>query len=526
MSLSATRYKKSKSAILDDIEQSEFDSEVRGYLQGCFNLPLLTDEDRRKRTFRRWMWNRADVMQEIGVMELRYSDYEADAEEFFFAESLEEIGVDTPAKGNRFVDFYLQVRVPDRSWVSGCQINQKRAANIALTQNYDKLPDWVRQGLMRAPESAKIGGDRIGNIWRLIPCVKAWKWTPQLPKKYAEKIGRCSPRLRMLTGWAWAYSDTHKEFWEILADLDRATLREQISWMFASELENTAYCVGWGRCRWAAFLEQSLGLPHGTINLPARVTQEAVEDAIAQFASPEKACMALLGVAGKCTVKAFQTSDWNRIRWAGAIGDTNADSVQKILQMKDCIAFQPEAIDFLKSLPMISRLRLLAATTFRYRGQENPISDDHIRDTGYLWKNIHRTPDLGLIRCWFSVHEVLAAAFVKELPDEPLPIADDWQRINGLAAIDGSWSIEIPDRVATLKYYGEVLRNCVGGYGPAIKSGRSIVLVVRENGSVTHCIEVCGSYIRQFYRYGNSAADASIESAVCGVLHQAGLIQQ
>ena len=134
---------------------------------------------------------------------------------------------------------------------------------------------------------------------------------------------------------------------------------------------------------------------------------------------------------------------------------------------------------------MQSRVRLLAATTFKYRGAVHPISDDYVRDTGYLWKNIPQKPELGRIRCWFSAHEQLSAAFVKSLPDEALPIPQGWERVDGLCSIDGSWSLEFPRRVATLKYYGEALRNCVGGYGSAIKSGRSVIFVVRERGILT-----------------------------------------
>ncbi|MGC8710953.1 MAG: PcfJ domain-containing protein, partial [Leptodesmis sp.] len=248
-------------------------------------------------------------------------------------------------------------------------------------------------------------------------------------------------------------------------------------------------------------------------------------EAIAATASPQRLCREFFGSAGKATVKAFQSASQDSWLWAAVLCDRNPDAAQKILSQSQIIGFEPEAIDFLRSLPMSARLRLLGATTFRYRGETHPISPDHVRDTGYLWKNIQQKPELGRIRCWFSVHEQLSAAFVKELPDdEVIPVPAGWERVDGLAAVDGAWELEFPKRVATLKRWGEILRNCVGGYGPAIRSGRSVVFAVRERGAITHCVEVVGRQINQFYRSGNSDPDPVIKDSVCESLRQARLI--
>ena len=175
---------------------------------------------------------------------------------------------------------------------------------------------------------------------------------------------------------------------------------------------------------------------------------------------------------------------------------------------------------------MQARVRLLASTTFKYRGEIHPISNDHVRDTGYLWSQFEAEakPDLGRVRCWFSAHETLASAYVETLPDESLPIPDGWERINGLCSVDGSWEIEFPQRVATLKYYGQALRNCIGGYGNAIKSGRSIIFSIRERGILTHCVEVANGGVNQFCRSGNSDPDYGVKSAVIAALEQAELL--
>ena len=274
--------------------------------------------------------------------------------------------------------------------------------------------------------------------------------------------------------------------------------------------------------------EIKLGLPFGFLFQSWGRLKYASKDvylnAIASYGNPVKVCQNLFGNGGKRTVELFKSASKDAWQWASAVCFGNADAVQKVLAIAELISYQSDAVEFLKSLPMQSRIRLLGATTFKYRGQVQPISDDHVRDTGYLWSNIQQKPDLGRIRCWFSVHEQLSAAFVKELPDEALPIPAGWERVDGLCAVDGSWQLEFPKRVATLKYYGEVLRNCLGAYGPAIKSGRSVIFVVREQGLLTHCVEVCGDNINQFYRAGNSSPDYGVKQSVELALSQARLI--
>lgn len=548
MTATKQRKKVKKSKQISITQVIEADREIRDYLEGCFQAEgrgILSQSQINHRNLCRWMLNRLDVMADLGLTKacdyppnqrllLDLQTFQLEDDEGnplkikLFPYSLEKIGVYTPAQGNRFIDFYLKVYNPRRSWVSGCQVNQKRVAAIALTPNYNRLPQWVREGLVRAPESAQIGGDRIGDVWRLIPCVKAWKWAP-LPKKLAEKVGKMSPRMRMLSAIAWRTKKTYDEnhwfsrsevessFWSSLARMSQWLLIDQCDWALK-------FGTDWGCHEWAAFLTQSLGLPWGAIEFSGEVTLEAIEEMIIQYASPAMACETLFGVGGKATIKAFIASDKNRWQWAKALAAGNADAVQKILQLEDCIGFEPEAVDFLKSLPMNTRIRLLQSTTFKHRGEIHTITADHIRDTGYLWKQLATKPALGRIRCWFSTHEALAAEYVRNLPDEALPIPSGWERVDGLCAVDRTWELEFPKRVATLKYWGQCQRNCVGGYGPAIKSGRSVVFVVRERGTISHTVEVVGKEIRQFYKAGNQSGDGYIRGSVSRALQEAGLI--
>jgi hypothetical protein len=338
----------------------------------------------------------------------------------------------------------------------------------------------------------------------------------------------------MLAAIAWHYRDTWVEdpeyrqlsqgeqvesFWLVLQALESNSLLEQCEWGL-----NLERSLNWGAKRWASFLGESLSLPYGLIELPKEVTIEAIQEAIVQYASPAIACQTLFGVAGKATIKAFQGSDCDRWNWAKSLAYGDADAVQKILNLDECVSYQPDAIAFLLSLPMQSRIRLLGTLTFKYRGVIHPISTDHVRDTGYLWNQLAVKPDLGRIRCWFSVHETLASEYVRHLPDEALPIATGWERVDGLCSVNGEWEIELPKRVATLKYWGESQRHCVGGYGNAIKNGRSIIFAVREHGILTHTVEVQGKSINQFYKAGNQSADYSIKESVIAALEQANLL--
>lgn len=415
------------------------------------------------------------------------------------------------------------------------QLN-KRAVNIDVvvkiicTPNYRKLPIWVKNVLAQSNDYIAFGEEaRVGNIWRLIDCAKAWKHAPDLPKNLAEKVGRLSVKSRILARWAWDSSykyqqsraERAQEFWEELRRLQRQNIFDLVN--------------EWGLGQWYSIFnynrlrnlsEIMLGLPYGYLSDQWGRHKEASHylKVLAVNESVSQICLNLFGSAGKATVQAFFNSNKAAWKWASVLCDRNPDAAQKILKMEDLIEFEIEAIDFLKSLPMQSRIRLLGTTTFKYRGTVNPVTNDHVRDTGYLWKNIQGKPDLGRVRCWFSVHETLAAAFIKELPDEELPIPSGWERVNGLSSVDGTWTIEIPQRVATLKYYGEVLKNCVGGYGPVIKSGRSVIFVVRESMVLTHCVEVCNKEIKQFYRSRNQEADPAIKKSVCAALYQAKLI--
>ncbi|MEM9944688.1 MAG: hypothetical protein AAF810_01305 [Cyanobacteria bacterium P01_D01_bin.36] len=457
------------------------------------------------------------------------------------AADLRYLGIKTEWQTRRFLELYQHVEVKDRVWGSSLQVDHSKVLAIATTPNFNRLPLWVKKGLIE--HAPYINTDRVGNIWRLPDCVRAWKWCSALPKGIAEKVGRMSVKGRVIAALAWrsltlwnwrqrewkeySHLDEHTsrqaivaDFWQQFRQIERGGLVSALS----DILYHWQYESGTIRC----IIEGWLGLPFKSlVDEWDNPTEDQILELIAVYGDPKDACKHLFGCNGKGTVKAFQScnskTNW---RWASTLANGNPDAVQKILSMNSLIDFQSDAVAFLMSLPMVSRLRMLQATEFKYRGKVQPISSDHVRDTGYLWSNITVKPELGRVRCWFSVHKTLAAAFVKELPDEALPIPGDYSRVDGLSAIDGSWEIEFPQRVATLKYYGQALRNCVGGYGPAIKSGRSVIFAVREYGQLTHCVELdSDGYCRQFYQAGNLSADRKVQGDVIAALQQAGLAQ-
>ena len=441
---------------------------------------------------------------------------------------LRELGIRHGWEARKFYELYSQLRVKDRPWGSCYQVSQQNVLRMATTPNYGRLPLWVKKTLI---ESGHVETERIGNIWRLISCAKAWKHSPDLPKNLAEKVGKMPAKSRILSTWAWQKTDHHLSreentlrFWEELRRLSRLDIFSLVN----ERVDRYANISKEDHYKLKLLTGIALGLPHGYVDEEwpdhSVACPQNYRDCILSLGDSATICLQLFGNSGKKTQALFQKSTEDQWKWAWSLGDGNPDLVHRILMLDPIIKHQTDAVGFLMSLPVPTRLRLLGATTFKYRGETHPISDDHVRDTGYLWSNIQNKPELGRIRCWFSVHEALAAAYVKELPDEELPVDIKWQPLDGLSSISQRWELVFPTRVATLKYWGEHFHNCVGGYGNAIKSGRSVVFAVKEYGVLTHCVEVTQRQVNQFYRSRNSPGDKLLIKEVSQALTLANLI--
>jgi hypothetical protein len=466
---------------------------------------------------------------------------------------LRHLGIEYGWQARRFFDLYSQICVKDRPWGSCYQLNHYWTLKVACTPNYNRLPVWVKKTLIET-QNVPAEHHRIGDIWRLIPCVKVWKWAPTLPKGIAEKIGKSrSVKARIFAAMAWTttshsyrLSQLHKRDWvqynyetQIDEKISRSELindfwvefrrLEQASLPELAEVILRQFETG----QHSGVFEILLNLPHKSLksdwpNYGPDYTQEVL-DLVVSYSTPEQACQHLFGVSGKATIKAFaECKSQDAWKWASALGNKNPNKVQKILTLHQCVGFEPEAIDFLSTLGDKTQIRLLAKTTFRYRGEDVELSSDYVRDTGYLWKNIRNKPDLGRVRCWFSIHEVLSAAFVEELPDEVLPVPQAWQPVDGLSEVSRKWEIKLPKRVNDLKLWGKLLNNCVGGYGPAVQQNRSIIFGVFEEGHISHCVEVDPTWgrVNQFYKRSNQYADPHIRESVVHSLSMAGLVKE
>jgi hypothetical protein len=437
------------------------------------------------------------------------------------------LGIRFGYEAKRFCELYQHVAVEKRPWGSCFQPNQKKVLAIALTPNYKRLPLWVKKQMTLSSAAVQPQDGRVGDIWRLIPCAKAWKWCPDLPKGLAEKIGNLSPKMRLLAAIAWencpkwAEGETYRYllpierkecFYLELAKLQRMSLRQIIS---TREEWNSYFLV--------RLIEAYTGIPYGFIPKQENtISWNAALMLLAQHGDPATVCKNVFGVSGKGTIKAFsecKTQDaWE---WAMHLAAGNPDLLQKYFALTECVGFQSEALQFLRELKPEVALRMISATTFKVRGEEKPVEDFLVRDTGYLWENIRTEPDLGRIRCWLSVHEELARKFVAEQPDEALPIPANWQPLQGLCSVNGEWEIELPNRTATLKLWGEQLHHCVGGYGPKVKRGDCVIFGVRVNGIVRYTVEMESSYCRQFYGERNSSPDYELKNSVLEAIAQA-----
>lgn len=471
------------------------------------------------------------------------------------AEALMLIGIRYAWQADRFLNLYKEVMTPNRSWGSCYQVDKYKVLAIATTPNFNRLPLWVKRVLVNA--DAFQVSERVGNIWRLKDCARAWKWCGELPKGIAERVGRMPVKSRFLaklaweeinqgtsTGWKGYHSlgwksvwrgETYNRheltiaFWAKFRELSRMSFVELLPY-FMSYSNGDRYI----KKHYQTLLEVVLELPHQTLPwtcLNRRSNQDSLLLGLADYLSPQQACKHLFGVSGKATLKAFQASQPEARQWAVVLAHGNADLLQKYFSVTNCIEFEEDAIPFLKSLSSEVALRMIQTTTFKVRGEVKPVDNNLVRDTGYLYKQLGETdggfPELGRVRCWLSVHEALAKEYVRRQPDYELKVNPDFKRVQGLCAVDGNWELEIPTCNAQLKLWGEQLSHCVGGYGEAVNSGRSIILAVREQGRVTHTIEMVkreyGYHCQQFYGYRNNPARDELKGDVLSALQQANL---
>jgi hypothetical protein len=490
---------------------------------------------------------------------VRYYNHEVEATRFHTcAETLLNIGIRFDWQAERFLSLYKEVMTPGRSWRSCYQVSQEKVLAIATTPNFNRLPLWVKKAMVNA-DAFEVNPDRIGNIWRLKHCARAWKWCGNLPKAIAERVGRMPVKSRFLAklawdeivgddraGWSffhghewqhWNRQNLTSEFWLKFREFEQMNFGQLLPYIMGYKNYRDNYSRDYAiKSYCQTLLEVALNLPHESLpwnDLKWSKNQDQLLLGLIDFLSPAKACEHLFGTTGKATVKAFQNSSPTPRKWAMVLVNGNADLLQKYLNLQEdlVIGFQEDAIPFLKSLSSEVALRMLQTTTFKVRGEVNNVDSNLVRDAGYLWNQLNKdgtgAPELGRVRCWLTVHETLAKEYVRRQPDYELKVNLDFKRVQGLCAVDGSWELEIPTCNAQLKLWGEQLSHCIGGYGQAVNSGRSIILAVREQGRVTHTIEMTPSGkfygCQQFYGYRNSEPPSALRTSILRTLGDANL---
>jgi hypothetical protein len=310
MSLTATRYFSSKTALLDRVASSEADQEVQDFLEDCHELQpfwelsqeeaeaivklrghdyhavmadlvaegksrgaryiaarILTGADPDLHQLARDWFAHRNISRELSKEELQEIGASAG--------DLRRIGIHFGWEARRFFELYRQVMVRDRVWGSSLQVNKDKVKTVALTPNYNKLPVWVKEILINSDQW--IETDRVGDIWRLVDCAKAWKHAPSLPKSVAEKVGRMPVDSRIMARWAWSRNewqqwsdekggyvevsraDLLKQFWTELKRLQSLSLVELISEQW--HVEHGVSLETHNGLRTIA--EKQLGLPFG-----------------------------------------------------------------------------------------------------------------------------------------------------------------------------------------------------------------------------------------------------------------------
>lgn len=448
----------------------------------------------------------------------------------FQPHKLLDIGIRFAWQAERFAELWKEVVVVARPWGSCYQPNKQAVLRLAITPNFARLPLWVKISLIRSENVPT--SDRIGDIWRLVPCSKAWKYAPSLPKAFAFRIGPLPVWKRLEAAKAWeavsripSREERSNSFWKEFDRRVRAFNPLRL-------IDDIAAMDGSSRTYKARLVETILSLPHKYISGGFNPSEIA---SYYKLANQDKLLKQLFGTAAKSVKVAWQQCHLNQMKWAIALAPKGVpEIVVKFLTAETVVDFQEEAVPFLQSIGnWRPQLRMLQATTYKVRGEEEVVESFLVRDTGMLFTNLvnqqNQAPDLGRVRCWLTAHEELGRLYIKSLPDSPVPIPADWERVQGLCSLDGSWVIELPTSVAQLRLWGESLHNCVGGYGPSIQQGLSIVFAVYENGLHKYCVEISNTgvgkgYCRQFLGIRNCLAKLEIKESVLLALQQAKLV--
>ena len=171
--------------------------------------------------------------------------------------------------------------------------------------------------------------------------------------------------------------------------------------------------------------------------------------------------------------------------------------------------------EFLKNHHSNVQLKLLEEVTkeFDYNGEIHTTSSkDIFEDVVETWYWIFENSPNSLkgirVRDIFSYYEDLKKLKINLEPSYDLPIDEGLKRKVG-KAIEG-YSVVFPNKSIELKWWGEKLNHCVGGYGEAVLKGACSIISLNEGNNPVYTIEVRkaseGYEVPQFMGYKNSPA--------------------
>lgn len=507
------------------------------------DLKKLASEYAAHKELKSWMLDQDfEWLQKMNLIDQKWNREKQEYNYSYVPGRLIGLGVRFAWQAERFCRLYAEVCNTKRSWRSCYQPNKSAVLGVALTPNYNRLPVWVKRVLI---ETGNIpSADRIGNIWDLIPAAKGWKYHRNFPKSIAKRVGEMPVWKRIVAAKAWdkvsngydlGYFRKFQEGWEY-----STTRTSMVNAFWVEFNKNSAYnpvalldnlaakCSDRNRLFISRRAEAVLNLPHKYLNT---FDDKNLYQYYA-LADQDALLCGLFGTNAKSVKEAWVNCKPDQMRWAIALSPKgNADVVCKFLTAPCVVGYQEEAANFLQSLgDWKPQLRMIQTTTYKVRGEEKIVEDFLVKDTGMLFNNLRNAahgedPELGRVRCWLSAHEELGRRYIGTLPNEPVSIPSGWERVNGLCSVDGKWRIELPTSTSQLKFWGEQLHNCVGGYGNSINAGNTTVFVVYVDSMLTYCVEVREKSIRQFMADRNSSAFGDMYKSVEAALQQAKLLK-
>ena len=110
-------------------------------------------------------------------------------------------------------------------------------------------------------------------------------------------------------------------------------------------------------------------------------------------------------------------------------------------------------------------------------------------------------------------------------PNEPLLFPPLVTAVHGDEPASGL-RLVLPRTTNELVAWGRTLHSCVGSFGSAVAAGRSILVGVEQDGTLSYCLEVApDGTVRQFLGDRNAAVPRSVANAVCARLAALGLLR-